>query len=368
MYRETLPTNVTKDMSTYHEHYNMMPCTPLFNFIWHTVIVGTVSLLGLVGNTLSIVVLRRDKGSKIANLLLQALALADNCVLIATISILSIIYASLPYFKADKTLDFLTNSIRLYIQPIAYITKTCAIWMTVLLAINRYVVVKRPLQAQNVCTLLRAKIQVLVVVVFSIACNLPRFFHYKEVIVQKGNISETELQHTSIGKGSSIYPLYINMFSTVVVLLPMVIVIVMNVGLIRELRKVRQQRKRLSRMTPSCGSSSDSNITLVTVIIIVIFIVCHTPDAVALGIDSFHKEDWWIYSCYVEAACNFLIAFNSSINFFVYYFVRRKFRQTLFTMLCGRGAPILREPSTCVTETQLRYVSDSKFMRKYIHQ
>ena len=154
------------------------------------------------------------------------------------------------------------------------------------------------------------------------------------------------------------YTLYVNMYSAIVVLLPMVIVIVMNVRLIRELRKVRQQRKRLSTMTPPCGSTSDSNITLVMVIIIVIFIVCHTPNAIALGIDSFHKEDWWKYSCYVQAACNFLIAFNSSINFFVYYFVRKKFRQTLFAMLCGRGPPILREPSTCVTETQLRYVSD----------
>ena len=334
----------------------MGSCTELFLFIWYSVIVGIISLLGLIGNTLSIIVLQRDKGSKTANLLLQALAIADNCVLVASFGLLSIFLGSLPYFKEYETFSSWLTPIRLYIQPIAYITKTFAIWMTVLLAANRYVVIKRPLRAQDLCTFWRARIQVIVIIVFSIACNMPRFFHWEEVTVQKGNSSETRLRHTDIGKGSSAYAWYTNIFSAVVLLLPMLIVIIMNVGLIRELRRMRKQRKRLSTMSPPRGSSSDSNITLVMCIIIVIFIVCHTPDAISQGIDSFHKEDWWVQSCYVYAVCNFLIAFNSSTNFFVYYFVRQKFRKTLYNMLCGLGRPILVEPSTCVTETQLRLV------------
>ena len=338
---------------TFHGQQNMMVCSPLFRFLWYTVIVGTLSILGLVGNTLSLIVLQRDNGGKVANLLLQALAIADNCVLIASIGILSI-YGSLPYFKAYDTLRRLLSPIRLYFQPIAYITKTCAIWMTVLLAVNRFVVIKKPLRAQDLCTLWKARLQVLGVVVFSIVCNIPTFFHFKEITVQEGNASRTRLTYSSIGAGSSAYVIYTNTFSVLVLLLPMVILIIMNVGLILELRKMQQQRKRLSTMaTPN--NTSDANITLVMIIIIVIFIVCHLPDRVAQGIGSFYKETWWTYSCYVDAACNFLIAFNSSINFFVYYFVRKRFRETLSSLLCCRRNPIVIEPSTCVTEIQLRY-------------
>ena len=339
---------------TFHGQQNMMICSPLFLFLWYTVVVGILSILGLIGNTLSLIVLQRDNGGKVANLLLQALAIADNCVLIASIGILSIIYGSLPYFKAYDTLGRLVSPIRLYFQPIAYITKTCAIWMTVLLAVNRFVVIKKPLRAQDLCTLWKARLQVLGVVVFSIACNIPRFFHYKEITVQEGNMSKTKMTYTSIGVGSSAYIIYTNTFSVLILLLPMVILIITNVGLILELRKMRQQRKQLSTMaTPN--TSSDANITLVMIIIIVIFIVCHLPDGVAQGIGSFYKENWWTYSCYVDAACNFLVAFNSSINFFVYYFVRKRFRDTLSSLLCRRRNPIVIEPSTCVTETQLRY-------------
>ena len=294
---------------TYHYQHNVMVCSTLFHFVWYTIVVGTLSLIGIIGNTLSLIVLQRDKGSKVANLLLQALAIADNCVLIASICILSVIYGTLPYFEAYGTLQRLISPIRLYFQPIAYITKTCAIWMTVLLAVNRYVVIKNPLKAQDLCTLWKARLQVLGVIVFSVASNIPRFFHFKEVNVEHGNTSKTKLEHSSIGKGTSAYVVYTNMFSVLVLLLPMIILIIMNIGLIRELRKMRKERKRLST-TSTSRHASDANITLVMVIIIVIFIVCHLPDRVALGIDSFYRENWWIYSCYLGAMCNFFDSFQ----------------------------------------------------------
>ena len=349
----TMDSEILLLNDTFYSQQNMMVCSPLFLFLWYTVLVGILSIFGLIGNTLSLIVLQRDKGGKVASLLLQALAIGDNCVLIASIGILSIIYGSLPYFKAYDTLTRLLSPIRLYFQPIAYITKTCAIWMTVLLAVNRFVVIKKPLRAQDLCTLWKARLQVLGVVVFAVACNIPRFFHYKEITVQQGNTSTTRLVYSSIGVGSSAYVIYTNTFSALVLLLPMVVIIIMNVGLILELRKMRQQRKRLSTMAKT-NNTSDANITLVMMIIIIIFIVCHLPDGVAQGISSFYKENWWTYSCYVDAISNFLIAFNSSINFFVYYFVRKRFRETLSNLLCCRQKPIIIEPSTCVTETQLR--------------
>ena len=210
-------------------------------------------------------------------------------------------------------------------------TKAFAIWMTVLLAVNRYIVIKRPLDAHRICTLWKARIQILTVLIFSIACNLPRFFRIRIVEKVSGNTSVMAYEETNIGKGSLFHIIYTNVLYTLLVYtLPLILLVFMNVSLILELRKMKEQR---SLMNVS-SQPSDANITLVMCIIIIIFIVCHTPDRILQGINSFYKDDWWEQACYLFAICNLLIVINSSSNFLVYYFVRKRFRRVLFEVIC----------------------------------
>lgn len=53
----------------------------LFRFVVYTLIMGVMCLIGLVGNSLAFLVLRRDRSTPVASFLLQCLALADNCYL-----------------------------------------------------------------------------------------------------------------------------------------------------------------------------------------------------------------------------------------------------------------------------------------------
>ena len=117
-------------------------CPLLFRFVYYTIITGILCLLGITGNTLSIITLQKDKGNQVANLLLQALALADNALLFVSIVILSVIWGSLSYFNAYAPFIAVSPYVVKYLQPLGYMTKTCAIWMTVLLAVNRYIVIK----------------------------------------------------------------------------------------------------------------------------------------------------------------------------------------------------------------------------------
>ena len=314
-----------------YEASGTISCSVLFRFIWYTVITGTLCLLGLTGNTLSIVILQKDKGNEVANLLLQALALADNSLLFSSIVMLSVLWGSLSYFNARHILDMILPYFLKYIQPIGNMTKAFAIWMTVLLAVNRYIVIKRPLDAHRICTLWKARIQILTVLIFSIACNLPRFFRIRIVEKVSGNTSVMAYEETNIGKGSLFHIIYTNVLYTLLVhILPLILLVFMNVSLILELRKMKEQR---SLMNVS-SQPSDANITLVMCIIIIIFIVCHTPDRILQGINSFYKDDWWEHACYLFAICNLLIVINSSSNFLVYYFVRKRFRRVLFEVIC----------------------------------
>lgn len=323
-------------------------CPVLFRFVWYTVITGTLCLLGITGNTLSILILQRDKGNEVANLLLQALAFADNALLFTSIILLSVVWGSLPYFNASQAFTTLTPIFLKYIQPLGYMAKTCAIWMTVLLAINRYIVIKRPLEAQWICTLWKARLQVIAVLVFSVVCNVPRFFQFR---ILHSNSSSVPYEATEMGKGSLFNILYTNVLYTLLVLiLPLIILVFMNVSLILELKHMKQQRSLMN----ISSQPSDTNITLVMCIIIVIFIVCHTPDRILQGVNSFYKDDWWKYTCYLSAICNLLIIINSSTNFLVYYFLRKRFRRLLFQVLCpSRSKGLAEGTSQTEDETEL---------------
>ena len=57
----------------------------LFDFAAYTVVMGSLTALGLVGNIVSFVVLLRDRGRSATSFLLQALAVADTMVLVAAV-------------------------------------------------------------------------------------------------------------------------------------------------------------------------------------------------------------------------------------------------------------------------------------------
>ena len=57
-------------------------CTYLTKFTTNTLLAGTLCLLGLVGNSVSFVVLMMDEDSKVAAIQLQALAFTDNVFLV----------------------------------------------------------------------------------------------------------------------------------------------------------------------------------------------------------------------------------------------------------------------------------------------
>ena len=55
-----------------------------FTFTLYVIVLGALCAFGLIGNTISFVVLRAEKHSHVATFLLQAMAVADNLFLVTT--------------------------------------------------------------------------------------------------------------------------------------------------------------------------------------------------------------------------------------------------------------------------------------------
>lgn len=135
------------------------PCSR-FQFVLNAVVIAILCLVGLTGNTTAIIALRRDgQHHPVAAFLLQSLAVADNLVLAISFVVLTVFFGWLPLASAaavNKALPYLVK----YVNPFGPIFQSWSIWITVILAVNRYVAVCRPFSAAKRLTMRSARIQV----------------------------------------------------------------------------------------------------------------------------------------------------------------------------------------------------------------
>ena len=131
-----------------------------FHFVVNTLVIGALCLLGLFGNTLSLMVLERDRRNRVAVFLLQSLATADNLVLCVAFVELSLVYGLLPVVGRTDVQKASAPYLVKYVNPVGCAVQSCAIWITVLLAVNRYVAVCRPFVAAHWLRMRRTRLQV----------------------------------------------------------------------------------------------------------------------------------------------------------------------------------------------------------------
>jgi len=68
---------------------------------------------------------------------------------------------------------------QVYVWPLVHISQMWTVWITVLVAFNRYVAICKPFQAIRVCTMRQARLQVLVSALAIIVYNVPRFLEHR---------------------------------------------------------------------------------------------------------------------------------------------------------------------------------------------
>ena len=331
----------------------------LFNFVFYTLVIGTLSVLGILGNILSIVVLQKDNNNKVAAFLLQSLAVADSLVLLTSFVVLSIIYGLLPYVQQSELFAVIIPYVVKYVHPLGYMGQCATIWITVLLAVNRFIAIVKPFLTAKLCTLNKARIQVLLVTILAVVFNMPRFFQYE--IVQEhhpgSNHSVLVLNETVIGEYSLFGVIYTNIIYTIIVLIvPFLTLVILNSWLLRDLKCSTSKKNSSYSSTTSLNSTvstklrrrlsigapplpEEDNITVIMITIVVIFLCCHTPDRIFQIIRYFFVTYEQILCgetlYYVSSVCNLLIVINSSTNFIIYYMMRRRFRKILMMKLCA---------------------------------
>ena len=194
----------------------------------------------------------------------------------------------------------------------------------------------------------QVRLQLVIVLLLGVLLNIPRFFQ-NDVVYIRGQNSTIDIPHlnsTIIGEHTLFGKVYTNALYTVCVLiLPLLILSVVNYKLIKAIQKAKRMRESMlaTQTTNSKQNGEESNVTLVMIIIVVAFIVCHTPDRllqiIRVSFPSLTPRCGSLMY-YLMDTVNLLIIINSSTNFVIYYFLRKRFRKILMTRICALGSSI----------------------------
>lgn len=165
------------DDAAVEDDYNL-----LFEFVAYGVLLNVIGVFGILGNVISMIILSRPQMKSSINYLLIGLARCDTVLIVTSIILfgLPVIYPTtnrlfVYYFKVYPL-------IAPVVYPIAMISQTVSVYLTLTVTLERFVAVCHPLRARSLCTYGRARAYVVAIIAFAVLYNITRFW---EVRVQK---------------------------------------------------------------------------------------------------------------------------------------------------------------------------------------
>ena len=166
-----------------------------FEFIIHGIFVTGTCILGFFTNTICLLVMNQPrpnhgKGS-VVNVVLTSVACVDLALLTSSFfmcGLPGIVKYRKHFWKGnnDRIITWLheiSPIVTVAIYPVGMVAQTASIYLTVVVTVERYVAVCWPLKARFICTRTRTKVAILLVCIFSIAYNIPRFMEYDYISV-----------------------------------------------------------------------------------------------------------------------------------------------------------------------------------------
>ena len=159
-----------------------------FEYVVKSILMPAVSLFGLVGNSLSIYILHHKEVKLKRDFVevLCSLATFDNLLLISTFFLFS-----LPTLSANYETNVFPYTVP-YLYPTCNTFMTCSIYMTVGVAVNRYLDISD--SCRQVRRIKSGYLQAAIILVMSAIVNIPRWFEFAYEMTQETfNVTETSL-------------------------------------------------------------------------------------------------------------------------------------------------------------------------------
>lgn len=346
--------NLSSDSYNGTFYHNMSTCyyaleidteLTLFEFWISGVLMNIISLLGILGNILSMVILSRPQMRSSINYLLIGLARCDTIVILTSMLLFGI-PAIYPYTGYLFYYYYVIHPvISPVVYPLAMTAQTASVYLTLTVTLERYVAVCHPLRARALCTYGRARIYVIAILIFSLIYNLPRFW---EVSISAFDTPGYEGAYCLSASNLRTHDLYIRvyvhwMYTVFIYLLPFSSISFFNTMIYQQVRKANRERQRLSR-----SEKREIGLATMLICVVVVFLLCNLLAMVNNIMEAVYSK----INDYLVKTSNLLVTINSSVNFIIYVIFGEKFKRIFLLLFCksrlGRESPdgFLQEDSS----------------------
>ena len=306
-----------------------------FKYVVEGILMTTILFLGLLGNSLSIYILRQ-KEVKLQGVLVEvlcSLTVFDNLFLIGAFLLYSLPQLCVSY--ADYTFHLIAP----YLYPITNTLLTCSSYMTVVVIANKYLLIGRIIQQK---LLFNGYIQLLLVILASVSVNIPRWLefsccNYETRPLQAINETSGEVMIRNITMMYVVInPIrdryeYIRDYTLIssnllTLLFPMILMSIFAGRIYREMAKSTSLvRDDFRESEGNEQERRNRSLTFVLIGIIILFIVCRIGE---LGISVYElimiiregeRKSFPEYIRAIISINTLLLVCNSSFNFIIYY-------------------------------------------------
>lgn len=221
-----------------------------------------------------------------------------------------------------------------------------SVWVTVMLAIERYIAICHSLRASSICTVKRAVIINILVFVFSFICRIPNFFEYSLKTAMSYDCTErTYIEPTPLGLNTTFRSTYQWINCILMTIVPFSALLYLNIRLIVEIRKsthyLMDNIVHDSNLQNVLGREQ-RRVTLMLISIVIVFFMCQAPYVtytVYSSIAGYHVRE---SSPIVLEFARALFMLKSVLNFILYCWFSEKFRDTFKKELCRKICRIFK--------------------------
>ena len=346
----------------------------------HGYLAAMVCVFGIIANVLNIIVLTRKNMVSSTNIILTGLAISDGLTMVFYFPYALCMYV-IHGIEASPERDTETAAkFQLCYAIMSVIVHSISIWLTVTLAVFRYVFIRFPRRGARYCNVQRTKTAVIAVSIAVIIVCIPNSIIY-ELNSQKAselgfsNASNASMWWIDV-KSNTTAEVVLQKFNLwvqaiLVKLLPCFLLTIFSFLLVRTMQSAEKRRKKLlnknsvtdgeTQPIGSSGKRSKRSIrtTRMLLTVVILFLITEIPQGIMslLGglIEGFFHN---VYTPLGDLL-DILTLINNGINFVLYCTMSKQFRDTFFSIFC-QCVPKLTDGKKLNTMTTMANTRDSE--------
>ncbi|CAF1685093.1 unnamed protein product, partial [Adineta ricciae] len=242
---------------------------------------------------------------------------------------------------------------RINCDVLPFIFHTCSIWVTVVLAIQRYIYVCHSEKAKQWCTVPMALKAIIAVNILALIVAIPMFLEgafyphpvqslFDSKVVFDACLVRDYSEHETYRR---YYSVYFVLRALLINVGPCTVLVILNAILVQRMKEAKQNRDRLIvKRSHETRAQEQTSVTLMLVIVVTLFLIVEIPMALHLIISGVIKTLQIIslaeFLNVSAQILNFTVLLSYPINFFIYCRMSRAFRDAFTKLLC----PSINQP------------------------